>query len=74
MTTLELVPDNKTDVDFPLHVGPLFCLAKGSNQFLEHFCISRCIFKPRQEVKRLPKVMTSGTTDVRWLAGISDLR
>src|SRR5260370_16889056 len=54
---LERVLNNKTDVDFPLHIGPLFCLAKCSHQFLEHCCISRCILKPRQEVKRLPQVM-----------------
>src|SRR6266704_1914367 len=56
--TLERVLNNETDVDFPLHISPLFCLAQGSHQFLEHFCIGRRIFKPRQEVKRLPQVMT----------------
>src|SRR6266851_788606 len=55
---LESVLKNKTDVDFPLHIGPLFGLAQCSHQFLEPCCISRCILKPRQEVKRLPKVMT----------------
>src|SRR6266568_3527252 len=55
---LERVLNHKTDVDLPLHIGPLFGLAQCSHQFLEHCCISRCILKPRQEVKRLPKVMT----------------
>src|SRR5215472_15466545 len=49
---------HETDINFSLNKGPLFCVPQDAHQLLKRFRVSRRIFKPRQEVKRLQEVMT----------------